>query len=949
MAIGTETSGSDSPVHRASEQIRLRGVRTHNLQGIDLDLPRNQLIAVTGLSGSGKSSLAFDTLYAEGQRRYVETFSPHARQFLSTLDPPEAELIEGLPPAIAVSQHQRRWSGRSTVGSVTEIDDYLAILFARLGTVVCQSCGREVKPADLDQVVARIQELPHRSRYQIAFPVEILPETDRESLARALREDGFLRVRVGGELSTIDDGSIPTPKVTTDRSTTIDVIVDRLVRGSEESARRNDSIELGFSRGFGRLKLITEAREHLFARDWSCLDCGIEYHPPEPRLFRPQSPAGACPKCEGTGTTVALSMDRIVPDHSKSLAEGAIAPWNDSKHRSLLTALLRTANRLKIPIDRPFHELTAEQRALIQDGSPPDRFLGIGPFFERLERQATKPETEAFLSKWRSEQPCSSCNGTRLRAEALAVEIEGYNIGAIREQTISDSLSTLSQIAARTDKTNAALARRSIEPVLTRLRYLDRIGLSYLQLNRTIQTLSQGESRRVALTRALGSGLVETLYVFDEPSTGLHPQDLGRLLEALRELRSKGNTVVVVEHHETITSSCDQILEIGPGAGAEGGKLLYQGPPEGIIVVEASPTGQSLSHRRYSTAQQMTRRVPSEAKLVLKGASAHNLKNIDVELPLGLICCITGVSGSGKSTLVRETLYPGLLAQLNQDDGPRGSFQALSGAEFIDAVVLIDTTPIGRSSRSNPATYLKVFDEIRRAFAETHEAKSRNYGPGRFSFNVPGGRCESCEGSGHRVIDMQFLSDVVVRCPECSGNRFRKDTLEVTYRGKNIAEVLDLTAREAFGFFKNRPKVQMKLRPLIDVGLDYLRLGQPVSTLSGGEAQRLKLAGYLPSSASATVRSTTRRTLFLFDEPTTGLHTQDIMKFLETLSTLADLGHSLIIVTHHPEVMLFADWMIDLGPGAGADGGRVVAQGTPEVIAQASTATGQALASRMAL
>ena len=919
--------------------MRLRGVRVHNLKGVDLDLPRDELIVFTGVSGSGKSSLAFDTLYAEGQRRYVETFSPYARQFLETLDTPDADKIEGLPPAIAVSQRQGRRSSRSTVGSVTEVHDYLAVLYARLGVVHCMNCGAEVRPADVETVIAAIEGWPEGTRYQIGFPLEIGPDSDRSALADALREDGFLRVRVGDRVESIEEGPLPEPIA---GEAAIDVVVDRLVRGSEDPGRRADSIETAFGRGLGRCRIAADGPPLTFYRGWRCAVCGTDHQAPEPRLFRDNSPIGACPTCKGFGRVIDLDLDRIVPDPSKTLAEGAIAPWTTPKYREHLDKLLEVAPALGIPTDRPFQGLSTDHVAMILEGVPSLGFIGLRRFFKGLERKSYKMHVRVFLSRWRGYLTCPDCRGARLRPEALAVRVGDLDIASLSALPIGEARSVLQAIAD--DSSQGPVARRAIGPVLDRLGYLGRIGLDYLTLDRQARSLSGGEARRVALTRALGSGLVNTLYILDEPSIGLHPSDVERLVAALLDLRDRGNAVVVVEHEEAVMRAADRLVDVGPGAGAGGGRILYEGPPNGVVGAPESATGDFLAGRRRVTPPSH-RRSPTDAMLRLRGASGHNLKRVDVDFPLGLICVVTGVSGSGKSTLVGRTLYPALLRALKGEHEPGEPFEGLLGADLLADVALVDQSPIGRSARSNPATYLKAFDEIRRAFAGTHEAKLRRYGPGRFSFNVPGGRCESCEGSGHQIIDMQFLADVLVRCPECRGTRFRLETLEVTYRGKSIAEVLDLTVREAFGFFKNRPKVQSKLRPLMEVGLDYLRLGQPASTLSGGEAQRLKLASYLPTSAaSASKRAGRPSTLFLLDEPTTGLHPADVLNLIACMNTLADLGHSLIIVEHNPELIRSADWIIDLGPGAGDNGGRIVAEGPPEAVARSGTPTGLALA-----
>jgi excinuclease ABC subunit A len=920
-----------------ARRVRLRGVRVHNLKGIDLDLPLNRLVVLTGVSGSGKSSLAFDTLYAEGQRRYIETFSAYTRQFLERLDKPDADAIDGIPPAIAVAQRVAKRSSRSTVGTVTEVHDYLALLYAKAGQVICRVCGETVRPADPAAVARAADALPERTRYLIAFPLDVRPESDLAALADALREDGFMRVRVDGKVVTLEAGPLPCPA-----DGTVDVIVDRLVRGSESPERRLDSIETAFEKGYGRCRLITDDEVRTFYRGWRCARCGADYPAPEPRLFRYNSPLGACPECEGFGRVIDLDLARVVPDPSKTLRKGAIAPWTTPKYREFQARLLEVAPALDLPVDVPFKKLSAEQVRLIVEGVPSRGFPGLRGFFRRLERKSYKLHVRVFLSRWRGYSPCPACNGARLRPEALAVKVGGRDIAALSALTVRNARAFLLSTKEEIDRDPAG--RRALTPALARLEYLERIGLGYLTLDRPARTLSGGEARRVSLTTALGSGLVNTLYVLDEPSIGLHPRDVGRLVAALADLRDSGNSVVVVEHEESVMRSADVLVDIGPGAGEAGGRLLYAGPPAGIVDVPGSATGDFLSGRRR-LAGPVRRRVPDGEKLTLLGASGHNLKGIDVEFPLGVLCVVTGVSGSGKSTLVEETLYPALARHLREEALPSEPYRELKGAEALDDVVMIDQSPIGRSPRSNPVTYLKAFDEIRKTFAATHEAKTRHYGAGRFSFNVAGGRCEACEGNGYQVVDMQFLADVMIRCPECRGTRYRPETLEVTYRGKSIAEVLDLTVREAFAHFRHRPKVQARLRPLMDVGLDYLRLGQPSSTLSGGEAQRLKLAAHLATSPAAMTRAAGKsKMLFLLDEPTTGLHPADVARLLDCLNALVDLGHSLVVVEHDPDVMAAADWILDLGPDAGDDGGAIVAQGPPELVARAATHTGRVLA-----
>jgi excinuclease ABC subunit A len=923
-----------------SRTIQLRGVRVHNLKGVSLDIPLHKMVAFSGVSGSGKSSLAFDTLYAEGQRRYVETFSAYTRQFLERLDKPDADLIDGIPPAIAVAQRSGgRRAGRSTVGTVSEVHDHLALLYARVGLVTCSNCGGTVEPADPSAVVRAIDQLPEGSRYLIAFPLDVRPESDLLGLAESLRGDGLTRIRVGGQILRVDYGPLPESA-----HAGIDVVVDRLTRGSDSSSRRLDSIETAFARGLGRVRVIVEDQGQVltFYRKRRCSNCGIDYADPDPRLFRSNSPLGACPTCEGYGSIVAFDHDRIFPDPSKTIRQGAIAPWTTPSYAENLDTLLRVAPRLKIPVDLPFSDLSPTQVDLLYNATPKESFQGLNLFFKRLEAKAYKLPVRVFLSRWRSFQPCPTCFGARLRPESLAIKVGGLDIAGLSSLTIGEARRFLIDFASR--EGSSPVAKRVLGQAQSRLDALERIGLAYLTLDREARTLSSGEGRRLSLASALGSGLVNTLYVLDEPSVGLHPRDVGRLIATIEGLRDAGNSVVVVEHDEAILKAADWLVDIGPGAGESGGRILYEGPPEGVSQVADSETGAFLSGRKRASVPGPRRIAKGHLQLI--GATGRNLRNLDVDFPLGVLCVVTGVSGSGKSTLIDETLHPALSRAILGENLPALPYRELSGFEGLADVVMIDQSPIGRSSRSNPVTYLKAFDEIRKTFAATHDAKTRNFGASKFSFNVEGGRCGVCEGNGDLTVDMQFLADVRMRCPECQGTRYRPEVLEVKYAGKTIAEVLDLTVREAFGFFRNKPKVQARLRPLMDVGLEYLRLGQSASTLSGGEAQRLKLAGFLSSSPAALTRAAKGpKTLFLLDEPTTGLHPQDVAKLLETLTRLLDLGHSLILVEHSPDILRAADWIIDLGPEAGAEGGSIVAEGTPEDVARTETHTGKALES----
>ncbi len=926
---------------KEGRKIELRGVRVHNLKGIDLDVPLNRLVVITGVSGSGKSSLAFDTLYAEGQRRYIETFSAYTRQFLEKLEKPDADRIDGIPPAIAVAQRGARRSSRSTVGTVTEVHDYLALLYAKAGHIVCRNCGHDVRPANPTIVAQVIEQFPARARYQVAFPIDVRPDSDRKALAAMLREDGFTRVHADGQTISLEAGPLPLSA-----NGVLDVVVDRLVRGSDPPERRLDSLETAFAKGLGRCHIVTESGTLRFFNGWRCGNCGADYPEPDPRLFRYNNPLGTCPVCEGFGSVIDLDLTRIVPDSSKSIRDGAIAPWTTPAYRHALAELLDHASALGVPTDVPFRRLTPEQVAVVVEGHPAAGFGGLRGFFRALEKKSYKMHVRVFLSRWRGYTSCPGCHGARLRPESLAVKVGGNDIATLSALKVREVIRFLDGLKELRE--HDPVARRVLDQARARLDYLERVGLDYLSLDRPARTLSGGEAQRVALTSALGSGLVNTLYVLDEPSVGLHPHDVGRLIDIMKGLRDAGNTVLVVEHDPAVMRSADLLVDIGPGAGEAGGRLVFAGPPDQIAAAEGSVTGEFLSGRR-TIAVPERRRPTDKGQLRLTRVRGHNLKEIDVSFPLGVLCVVTGVSGAGKSTLVEETLYPALRRRLANEALTAQPFGDLIGTADLDDVVLIDQSPIGRSARSNPVTYLKVFDEIRKTFAATHEAKLRNYGASRFSFNVEGGRCDACEGNGFLTIDMQFLPDVLIRCPECRGTRYRAETLEVAYRGRNIAEVLELTAREAFSFFRHRPRVQARLRPLLNVGLDYIRLGQPASTLSGGEAQRLKLASHLATSPGALARSAQRaRTLFVLDEPTTGLHTADTVKLLDAFNELLDLGNSIIVVEHSPEVMVCADWIIDIGPGAGDDGGQIVAQGTPEDVARTDTHTGRVLAAQLA-
>jgi len=962
--------------------ISLRGVEVHNLKSVDLDVPHRKLIVICGLSGSGKSSLALDTLYAEGQRRYIESFSPYTRQFLQRLEKPDAERIDGIPPAIAVTGRNGNRSSRSTVGTATETSDYLRLLFAKIGQVVCRGCGQPVRRDSPQSAAEELQSLADGARYMVAFPPAVQPGSDPAQLAAAAVEDGFVRWIADGRTVNLAEqpyraGSVEPPPGE------IYVVVDRLSAGGVEPGRLRDSLETVFAKGRGKCCALVEEKEEetpaaidppspqpspasgrgsdppspqpspasgrgsvvtidgrpwrrlTFSTELACEDCGRSYPTPEPRLYSFNSPLGACTNCEGFGNIIDVDMELVVPDRAKTIREGAIAPWNSPAYAHELEELLALAADYGLPVDVPFSQLAAEHVELITRGVPERKFGGLNGFFAWLERRKYKMHIRVFLSRWRSYRPCPACGGSRLRPEALATQVGGRNIAEISAMKISDAAEFFRRLEL--SDYHRQIGRMMLEQVSARLGYLEAVGLGYLTLDRTLRTLSGGELRRVALTSALGSSLVNMLYVLDEPSIGLHPRDIKQLIGAIAALRDRSNTVVVVEHEEAMIRAADQVIEIGPGAGERGGRIVFQGTPRQMEQSPQSLTGDYLARRR-GVSTPSRRRQPEHGWIRLAGARGNNLKNITVEFPLGMLCLVTGVSGSGKSTLVEDTLYPALCRRLRKDAAKPHDHDDVFGDGQIDDCLMVDQSPIGRSPRSNPVTYLKAFDEIRAVFAETVEAKTRGYTASHFSFNVDGGRCSACQGDGHVEIDMQFLADVYMRCSQCGGTRYRDEILDVTYRGRHIADVLEMTVREAFTFFRGRPKVQARLKRLIDVGLDYVRLGQPANTLSGGEAQRLKLAGYM----SAAKRG---RCLFILDEPTTGLHFSDIVQLLDCFDALLAVGHSLIVVEHNLQMMKAADYLIDLGPGAADEGGRVVAKGTPEMVANCpESITGRFLA-----
>lgn len=967
---------------RQSRPIRLRGVRVHNLKDVDVDIPRHQLVAICGVSGSGKTSLALDTLYAEGQRRYIESFSAYTRQFLQRLDKPDCDSIEGLPPAIAVTRSGGHRGNRSTVATATETADYLRLLYAKTARLICYSCGTPVRSFDPQSTAAAIAELPDACRLMIAFPVWLPSRVEGSEILQSLQQQGYLRLIVGDTTFHLSDEDRRrlAESIGPEGSEAL-VVVDRLTAG-DDAARVTESLETAFGEGEGRATLLVEPFEAAPAaaadadsnappsglpiarsslgpdpsgpsraeptrvvdgRGWiecslsrarRCERCDIEYPDPEPRLFSFNNPLGACPECEGFGDIMEIDMDLVVPDPSKSIRQGAIAPWNTPSYKHELNELLALARRRKIPVDVPYSALDEESLRIIAEGSAADNFGGLRGFFAWLERKKYKMHVRVFLSRWRSYRRCPSCQGQRLRPEALAYRVDGRTIAEVSELQVDHAAEIFG--ALQLPPREQQIAADLLTQIRNRLSYLQSVGLGYLQLNRTLRTLSGGESQRVALTGALGSNLVNMLYVLDEPTAGLHPYDVGRLSQSILALRDRGNTVVAVEHDEAIMRASDSIIEVGPGAGTVGGRIVFQGTIEEMTDSPESLTGDFLAGRRGTLSSSGNRREP-RGRLQLKGASGNNLANIDVHFPLGVLCLVTGVSGSGKSSLVQQTLYGAISRRKRKPAVKTLPYSDVIGDGQIDDCVLIDQSPISRSPRSNPVTYIKAFDAIRTVFAETIEAKTRGMSASHFSFNNELGRCEACQGDGVLSIDMQFLADVTMQCPECKGTRYRQEILQIRYRDLTIAEVLNLTVRQAASFFRGNAKLQAKLQRLIDVGLGYVGLGQSATTLSSGEAQRLKLAGFLASA-------TRRRTLFILDEPTTGLHFADIVQLIDCFDALIADGHSLIVVEHNRQLMQAADYIIDLGPGAAADGGRVVAEGTPEQVAQvAQSRTGQCL------
>ncbi len=983
-----------SDVPNPTESIVVRGARVHNLKNIDFEIPHNSLTVVTGVSGSGKSSLAFDTIYAEGQRRYVESLSAYARQFLERIEKPDADTIDGIAPAVAIRQKNTTRNPRSTVATATEIYDYLRLLFARVGRTYCANCGREVKKDTVDEVADAILALDPETRLQVLFPLErsagkeaaaakaekghrtrkspLLAKPARSGAPGSwltdalktrlfdLRKAGFNRLYQAGQ---VFEFSSPESLLDINFDIPVFVLVDRLVVSAEARTRVVDAIETAYRESGevifelpsdeGQAKAGGSARATptlRFSHRFECKHCNLRYEEPEPRLFSFNNPYGACPRCQGFGNTIDFDLNLVIPDKAKTLNEGAIEPWTKPKYRPLFGDLKKFAKQAGIPLDVPWADLEEEHRNLVLNGE--GRFPGVRGFFNYLERKKYKLHVRVFLSRYRGYSLCSACNGTRLRMEARQVKISGRNICEVCAMTVEDSARFFAQVELSAEE--AEIADKLLQEIRERLRFLNDVGLEYLTLDRLSSTLSGGEAQRIQLATSLGSRLVGTLYVLDEPSIGLHPRDTHRLINILHDLRNLGNTILVVEHDPDIMRAADRILDLGPGAGENGGKLVASGTYDQILHDPSSLTGRYLSEEVRIQAP-TSRRKPGTQRITIHGARANNLKGVEISIPLGMLVAITGVSGSGKSTLLHQVLYRAL-AQAKQQTGNGSSgassssssssscasWESLTGDLYIDEVVLVDQSPIGRTPRSNPVTYIKAFDSIRELFASLPEAKKRGLAAGHFSFNIPGGRCETCQGDGTVTVEMQFLADVELICEECKGTRYKPQVLEVRYRGRNIHEVLNLTVKEALKFFAEAHKVTDKLRGLEEVGLGYLRLGQSATTLSGGEAQRMKLAAHLQPAAREAARGgrrgdsdpVRRRTLYIFDEPTTGLHFDDVSKLLAAFRRLIEAGGSILVIEHNLEVIKTADWIIDLGPEGGNRGGKVVGAGPPEAIAK---------------
>ncbi|WP_097027295.1 excinuclease ABC subunit UvrA [Clostridium peptidivorans] len=925
------------------DKIIIKGAKVHNLKNVSLEIPRDKFVVFTGLSGSGKSSLAFDTLYAEGQRRYVESLSSYARQFLGQMDKPDVEYIEGLSPAISIDQKTTSRNPRSTVGTVTEIYDYLRLLYARIGVPHCPNCGKEIKQQTVDQMVDKILELPERTKIQILAPIIRGRKGEHVKVVENIKKNGYVRARIDGSTVDLEDEEV---KLEKNKKHTIEAVVDRLMVKDDIKSRLSDSIEIALKLAEGTVIInVIGGEDILFSENFACADCGISVGEISARTFSFNSPFGRCSECDGLGTLLEIDENLVIPDKSKSIMEGAVLPWANSVLRedSWTYGILKSlAKEYHFKLDTPIEKLPPEivnillyglggERIKVRytkDGTATDFYHAFEGIINTLRRRyfetnsdSIKQEVEVYMSN----NHCPKCKGARLKPEALAVTVGGKNVHEFAEMPIKEELDFVNSLEF-TEK-EKIISNQILKEIRSRLNFLIDVGLDYLNLARTAGTLSGGEAQRIRLATQIGSSLVGVLYILDEPSIGLHQRDNDRLISTLEHLRDIGNTLIVVEHDEDTMRAADYIVDIGPGAGEHGGEIVAEGPIDDIIKNEKSITGQYLSGKKKIELPS-ERRKPSGNYITIKGAKENNLKNVNVKFPLGVLTCVTGVSGSGKSTLVNEILYKGLNKKLNNSKDMPGKHKDIEGVENIDKIINIDQSPIGRTPRSNPATYTGVFDIIREVFSNTSESKMRGYKPGRFSFNVKGGRCEACKGDGIIKIEMQFLSDVYVPCEVCKGKRYNRETLEVKYKGKNIDDLLNMTVEEALKFFENIPRIKNKLQTLMDVGLGYIKLGQPSTQLSGGEAQRIKLAYELS-------KRSTGRTLYILDEPTTGLHIDDVSRLIAIIQRLVDTGNTVVVIEHNLDVIKCADHLIDLGPEGGAKGGTIIATGTPEEISEA--------------
>lgn len=921
----------------AQNKIKICGARAHNLKNIDVDIPKDKLVVVTGLSGSGKSSLAFDTLYAEGQRRYVESLSAYARQFLGQMDKPDVDSIDGLSPAISIDQKTTSKNPRSTVGTVTEINDFLRLLWARVGTPICPNDGHEITSQSPEQMVDKILELPERTKLQILAPIVRGKKGQHKKIIEKVKKDGFVRIIVDGEIHDVEEET----ELDKNKKHDISVVVDRIVLKDGIRSRLFDSLEAALRLTNGNVAVDVIGDKMLqFSENFSCPYCGFTIGELEPRIFSFNAPFGACPDCDGIGVKLEVDKDLVIPDDTKTLNEGALAPWNPISSKYYPTMLQQACEAFGIDMDTPFKDLPDKDKKIILYGAG-DRefhfkfesdfgglkdidttFEGVIPNVERRYRETNSDFTRDVMRQYMTSLTCQTCHGYRLNEQALSVKIAGKHIGEVSDFPINESLNFFENLTF--SEQNQEIARPILKEIDDRLTFLKNVGLDYLTLSRSARTLSGGEAQRIRLATQIGSNLSGVMYVLDEPSIGLHQRDNDRLIASLKKMRDLGNTLIVVEHDEDTMRAADYLIDIGPGAGENGGQVIAAGTPKQVEKKRNSLTGQYLSGKKY-IAIPSERRKGNGKKIVVKGASENNLKNIDVGFPLGEFIAVTGVSGSGKSTLVNMILKRALAQKLNHNSEKPGKYQKIEGVENIEKIIDIDQTPIGRTPRSNPATYTGVFDDIRGLFAQTNQAKLRGYGKGRFSFNIKGGRCEACKGDGIIKIEMNFLPDVYVPCEVCHGTRYNSETLEVEYKDKNIADILNMTVSEALTFFEPIPKIKRKLQTIVDVGLGYVKLGQPATTLSGGEAQRMKLASELHKKSNG-------KTFYILDEPTTGLHSEDIKRLLEVLQRLVDKGNTVLVIEHNLDVIKTADYLIDLGPEGGDGGGQIVATGTPEEV-----------------